>query len=126
MKNGQTGNARPCFHCLKMMKDIGINKVYYSTGTDDKMVCEYVKNMVSIQVSSVVKNYYNLQNKEKINYFENLIIKFFPKKIKFNNLQFFIEYNFKNVLPDYNFIIKNEEIKFLNKNNDLILSANII
>ena len=55
MKDGSTANARPCFNCLKMMKDVGINKVYYSTGTDESLVSENVKNMVSIQSSTITR-----------------------------------------------------------------------
>ena len=54
-KIGEIGNARPCHNCLKMMKDIGIKKVFYSTGEGDKIVCEHVRNMVSIQSSSVTR-----------------------------------------------------------------------
>jgi predicted phage terminase large subunit-like protein len=35
-KMGDIGNARPCHNCLKMMKDIGIKKVFYSIRSVDK------------------------------------------------------------------------------------------
>ena len=48
---GELKNARPCHNCLIMMKNIKINKVYYSV--DNNIICEKVKNMISIQSSSV-------------------------------------------------------------------------
>ena len=131
MKDGSTANARPCFNCLKMMKDIGINKVYYSTGTNECLVAENVKNMVSIQSSTVTRHFYNITNNTEDDsrevYFENLMKKLFPKEIKEKNLKYFLEHNFKNVLPEYNFNIKkNNIIIFYNKDKEPILIANII
>jgi len=132
MKDGSTANARPCFNCLKMMKDVGINKVYYSTGTFENLISENVKNMVSIQSSSVTRYFYNInnnldQNNSKELYFENLMVKLFPKEIKEKNLIYFLKHNFKNVLPEYDFNIKkNNKIIFYNKEKKEILIANII
>lgn len=128
-KDGLTANARPCINCLKMMKDIGINKVYYSTGCDTGIICESVKDMVSIQVTSVTRMFHYINNpndQDKKIYFENLIKKLFPKEIKENNLKYFIEYNFKNIFPEYNFNINNNQIIFYKKNNEILLSAFII
>jgi hypothetical protein len=128
-KDGLTANARPCISCLKMMKDIGVNKVYYSTGCDTGIVCESVKDMVSIQAASVTRmNHYiiNPDERNKIIYFENLIKRLFPKEIKENNLKYFIEYNFKNIFPEHNFDISNNQIIFYKKNNEILLSACII
>jgi len=132
MKDGSTANARPCFNCLKMMKDVGINKVYYSTGTDESLVSENVKNMVSIQSSTITRYFYNINNNLNKNnskeiYFEHLMKRLFPKEIKEKNLKYFLEHNFKNVLPEYNFNIKkNNVIIFYNKDKEQILIANII
>jgi hypothetical protein len=116
-----------------MMRDIGINKVYYSTGTNEGMVCELVKDMVSIQASAATKNCYNKFKNDYLSdevsskmYFENLIKKLFPKEIKYINLKLFIEYNFKNVLPKYSFIIEDNIIIFINDKNQKILLANLI
>jgi hypothetical protein len=115
-----------------MMQDIGIHKVYYSTGTDEKIVCENVKHMVSIQSSTVTRYFYNINNKTDNNeskeiYFESLMKKLFPKEIKNKNLRYFLEHNFKNVLPEYNFNIKkNNCIIFYNKENKQILMATIV
>ena len=128
-KDGLTANARPCINCLKMMKDIGINKVYYSTGCDTGIICESVKDMVSIQVASVTRMFHYINNpseRDKNVYFENLIKRLFPKEIKENNLKYFIEYNFKNIFPEYNFDINNNQIIFYRKNNEILLSACII
>tara|TARA_B110000971_G_C19994796_1_gene493739 strand:+ start:361 stop:759 length:399 start_codon:yes stop_codon:yes gene_type:complete len=128
-KDGLTANARPCINCLKMMKDIGINKVYYSTGCDTGIICESVKDMVSIQVTSVTRMFHYINNptdQDKNIYFENLIKKLFPKEIKENNLRYFIEYNFKNIFPEYNFNIINNQIIFYKKNNEILISAFII
>lgn len=132
MKDGSTANARPCFNCLKMMKDVGINKVYYSTGAVESLVSENVKHMVSIQSSTITRYFYNInhnldENNSKELYFENLMKKLFPKEIKEKNLIYFLEHNFKNVLPDCNFNIKkNNKIIFYNKQKQEILIANII
>ena len=131
-KNGIMGNARPCRNCLNMMKDLNVNKVYYSTGIGDEIICESIKNMISIQTSAVTKYLLVLSNVIIINsnYFENLLIKIFPPKIKEENLIYFIEYNFKNVLPKCSYIIKNENsnkiIIFYNKNKEYLLQSIII
>ncbi len=115
-----------------MMKDLNVNKVYYSTGIDDEIICESVKNMISIQTSSVTKYLLALSNViiKNSNYFENLLIKKFPPKIKEENLMYFLEYNFKNVLSECSYIIKNENynkiIIFYNKNKEQLLSSIII
>jgi len=128
-KNGNIDNARPCHNCLKMMKDVGINKVYYSSGCDNGIICENVKNMVSIQSSSVTRRFSIIKNSiynDRNIYYEDLIKSYFPSKIKKSNLNYFIEYNFKNVLPEHNFKINNDIIIFYNKNNEILLRANII
>jgi hypothetical protein len=111
------------------MKDIGINKVYYSSGCDNSIVCEDVKDMVSIQSSSVTRYFSVLKNtiyNDRNIYYEDLIKAHFPNIIKKLNLNYFLEYNFKNILPEYKFKINNDTIIFYNKNNKEILCANII
>ena len=115
-----------------MMKDLNVNKVYYTSGINDEVICESVKNMISIQTSSVTKYLLALSNViiKNSNYFENLLIKQFPPKIKRDNLFYFLEYNFKNVLPECKYIIKNENgdkiIIFYNKNNEYLLKSIIV
>lgn len=115
------------------MQDIGINKVFYSTGTENEMIYETVKNMVSIQASSVSRYLYRLSNNiadNKNRYFEELIKKLFPKQIKLLNLEYFIEYNFKNLLPNYNIVIKKTDsdkiVIIYDDNNNFIISSIII
>lgn len=119
-RRGIIGNARPCHNCLKMMKDLNVNKVYYSTGINYDIICENVKYMVSIQSSTI-----NINNMNKEHFFENLIKKLFPKYIKQTNLEYFLKYNLINVLPKCNCIIKNNNIIFYN-NDVLLVTAEII
>ena len=46
-KNLELKNSRPCANCLQFMKDVNINKVYYSSGNGSEIICEKVKNMIS-------------------------------------------------------------------------------
>jgi hypothetical protein len=114
------------------MKDLNVNKVYYSTGIGEEIICESVKNMISIQTSSVKKYLLALSNVviKNTNYFENLLIEKFPPKIKEQNLMYFIEYNFKNVLPECSYVIKNENsnkiIIFYNKKREYLLKSIIV
>ena len=109
-----------------------VNKIYYSTGIGNEIVCEIVKDMLSLQTSSVTKHLLALSNTsiKNLNYFENLLIKKFPSKIKEENLLYFIKYNFKNILPECSYIIKNENynkiIIFYNKDNKYLIQSIII
>ena len=49
--NNELKNSRPCSCCVRMMQDIGIRRVYYSTGQDDEIIYEMVSEMVSTHVS---------------------------------------------------------------------------
>jgi hypothetical protein len=123
-KTGNTANARPCINCLKMMKDIGINKVYYSTGTEDGMVGEYVKNMISVQISSVTRQQHvNQCNSDQIELYENLIKDNFPKCINHYNLICFVKYNLKNVLPNSTYCINKNRVIINNKNKTLVIAS---
>ncbi len=131
-KEGNIGNARPCFNCLNMMKDIGIKKVYYTTGNNEEMICEHVKNMVSIQSSSVTRliDVNNIREQEKYKlmknkdyYYLDLFKNLFPKKIKYQNLVYFINYNFKNIFPNYNIDIRIDKVYFYNDKNMKILES---
>jgi uncharacterized CHY-type Zn-finger protein len=115
-KLGDICNARPCYNCLNMMKAVGIRKVYYSIASNE-IICEKVKDMVSIQASLVdkqveaIKSNYNNNFKspeyDTNKYYENLLIKNFPKTIRQPNLDKFIIHNLINVLPTYKVIIYN-------------------
>jgi hypothetical protein len=121
------GNARPCYNCLNMMKDIGIKKVYYSTGISDEFICENIRNMVSIQASSSTRYIEKLSNNtityNKDEYYNNLLKTLFPKIINIKNLEYFIEYNLKNILPHYKIIIKLNNVKILDSQNKLLISS---
>jgi len=129
-KIGEMCNARPCCKCLAMMKAVGIRKVYYSV-SDGEIVCENVKNMVSIQVSTVTKLIEKINgNKlaEKHNeYYEALIKQLFPTIIRKHNFDSFVRYNLLNVLPDYKTIIIIEKgqsyAKILDCSNKIIACA---
>lgn len=132
-KNGDLCNARPCYICLNMMKCAGIHKVYYSISSTE-LICENIKDMVSIQTSSVTRSidlgYKEIKYRNPIMYYETLIIKFFPSHIKLNNLKYFIKYNLNILLPSYTVIFYNKGLKnyvAINNENDIkIVEAEII
>lgn len=103
---GETCNARPCHNCLCMMKAVGIRKVHYSVSPTE-MVCESVKDMISIQSSSVTKHIAKLNGlcsddvDSSDKYYEHLLRKYFPPTIRRYNLDSFVRYNLSNVLPTY-------------------------
>lgn len=120
------GNARPCYNCVNMMKDIGIKKVYYSNGINDEFICENVKHMISIQSSSSTRYIEKLNNKKiykKDEYYNNLLKTLFPKIINIKNLEYFIEYNLKNILPHYKIIIKLNNVKIFDSQNNLLIDS---
>lgn len=82
------------------MKEIGIRRVYYSI--NDNIICENVKDMVSIESSSVTKLLERQLHRAPISdydYFVDLLRKKLPHSIKRKNLMFFLEHNLSNVLP---------------------------
>jgi len=113
-KNNDLCNSRPCFNCLDMMKMVGIRKVYYSI--DNNIICENVKDMVSIQSSKVVKDINNvfINFNSLDEYYIHLLKKNFPDKINYNSLNNFLKYNF-NLLSNFTFEIKNNIISIKNK-----------
>lgn len=130
-KYNELGKSRPCYNCLNMLQDIGIKKVYYTNGNNNELICEYVKNMVSIESSSSTIHYDTIkQNLNKDLYFEQLLKKYIPSQIKYKNLLYFIEYNYKDVCPNCKYtIIKSKlvhQIIFYNKQNQIIIYSNII
>lgn len=126
-KCGDIANARPCYNCLLMMKAVGIRKVYYSVGNDE-LICENVNNMVSIHVSATTRVITMDKNKNKnsLQYFEKILINYFPNRIKKHNLDLFIKYNFSNVLPTYKLSIHKSVVYIYNTNNICIKNAQII
>jgi len=119
-KTGDINNARPCHNCLKMMKVVGIRRVYYSSDLN-QVICENVKNMVSIQASTIDKyieqeHCTNYQDSES--YYEGLLITYFPSIIRKYNLDIFIQYNLSKLLPNHTAVIHT------NKHNTFILITN--
>jgi deoxycytidylate deaminase len=108
---GETCNARPCYKCLMMMKSVGIRRVYYSINSYE-IICENVKDMVSIQASSVTRQLDKLKRNQLVDntdlYYKDLLTKLFPSIIKRYNLDNFIAYNLSNVLPTYEVKIDKE------------------
>ena len=89
-KNDNTlGNARPCYKCTLMLKNIGINKVYYSM--DNKLYCEKVKDMISINISNSWKQIEIIKYDNNIDYYRSIINKM-PKIIKSSNAEFLLKH----------------------------------
>jgi deoxycytidylate deaminase len=42
LKNGRWGMAKPCVHCHRMLKELGVKKVVYSNGIGDDVSGEVV------------------------------------------------------------------------------------
>lgn len=110
-------NARPCANCLDMMKAVGIRRIYYSDDSGE-IICENVKDMISIQTSKVTQRFEISKIKSKplidqklINqtkYYDNLIIKKIPDVIKDVNYQLFLEHNFKLIESNYKLVSVNK------------------
>ncbi len=132
-KMGSPCNARPCHNCLDMMKAVGIRKVYYSIGPDE-IVCENVKDMISIQASSVAKHIAKLNGNCTVDdpnkFYENLLLKYFPKIVRKHNLESFIAHNLTNVLPTYRAVLnRKSEVSLViiyDSTNRVIASAHVV
>ena len=114
--NGLLTNARPCCHCTLMMKNIGINKVYYSM--DNKIICEKVSDMISINSSNSWKKVCILQYHaptDVTEYYKKIIEKM-PKKIKKVNAEYFVKYILIETEGCYYKFIKNELIIYIYDN----------
>jgi deoxycytidylate deaminase len=131
-KMGEMTNSRPCHNCLNLMKCVGIRRVYYSVSPDE-VICENVKDMISIQASSVDKHIDQVNNseyKDHNSYYENLLVKYFPRVIRKYNLDNFIQYNLSNLLPKHQVIIQtNKYITYVwitDDENKEIIKATVI
>ena len=101
-------NSRPCYNCLDMMRAVGIRKVYYADNNEN-IICENVKDMVSINTSSVMKMIHRLKCEAHISDMdisEKLLKNLFPDVIKKINFQYFMEYDFQFALPKHRYIIQ--------------------
>jgi deoxycytidylate deaminase len=124
-KSGTFSNARPCIYCLDMMKSVGIKKVYYSVQSN-QLVCENVKDMISIQISTSMKNIKKITSENTDEFYENLLKKIFPEIVKHHNLISFINYNLLNVMPTHKYKISNNIFIIYSKNNDILLKSKIL
>ncbi len=132
-KSGNPCNARPCHNCLDMMKAVGIRKVYYSINQEE-IICENVKDMISIQASSVAKHIAKLNGDCTVDdpdkFYESLLHKYFPKIVRKHNLESFIAYNFTNVLPTYRAVLNSKEeftlVIIYDSKNNIVTTANVV
>jgi hypothetical protein len=128
-KTGKICNSRPCFNCLDMMKAVNIRRVHYTTD-DGVIITEQVKDMISIQASSVTRHIHELNSKDKNNYFEILLKTLFPSYIKKYNFDNFIKHNLNNVLPSYYYEISklkgNEIVMILSPDSRVVVSSIIL
>lgn len=132
--------ARPCHHCLELMKSVNIRYCYYSN-YDGNIICEKVANMISIQISNNTKK--NLQymsfqeyfpfdkNNDifynKYKYYETLMKKYIIGNIRQSSIEYFIQYNFLLLFPkDYYYIIQKQIITFYTNTHTMITQCNII
>lgn len=113
-------NARPCYNCLDMMKAVGIRRVYYSV--EDKIICEKVNDMVSICSSSVLRfverQVYHAPE-DNTEYFKRLMNMKIPTTLKKYNIDKFLNYNLKLVLPTFSWTMNKKNIRIYDENNSL-------
>lgn len=119
-KKGIMCNARPCYNCLELMKLVGIRKVYYTT--EDGIICEDIKNMISILITSSLRN--NLKTNDYNNYIE-LLKNQLHQPICEYNFNLFIKYNLSKILPNYSYEINkiknNKYINIYDENKNIIV-----
>jgi len=105
-------NARPCKNCCQMMKDLGVNKVHYSSGNENEIITEHIKDMFSIQDSSSSRYFermFNTLPTNDIDYYKYILQKNAPKKLKRTNLENFIRFNLKELLPTCLYVFVNHK-----------------
>jgi deoxycytidylate deaminase len=121
-KSGNICNARPCYNCVNMMKSVGIRKVYYSIN-EDELVCEKVKDMISIQASSLTQEVIDKVLNTQV-YYDKLLRLYFPSIVKKHNLDLFITYNI-HLLPHYT-VVEKDSVVYIMNDNQVILKASIL
>ena len=123
--------ARPCFHCLEVMKAVNIRYCYYSTFQGD-IIREKVCNMISIQLSNNTKRnldfiYNNNNTLSKMLYYEKIMQDVMIQPINKLSLDNFIKYNWELLFPsNYYYIITKNKITFFNNENIIITNCLII
>ena len=121
---GKMHNSRPCSHCLNMMKSTGIKRVHYSNELGE-IVTEIVKDMISIQTSSISRLVDNNIRIPVSEYSESLL-KNIPYIVKKKNFEHFVKYNMSNVLPNHSIIIQNSDVSIFNPNKVEVLKIQLI
>lgn len=97
-RDGTFANARPCRKCVCMMKNLGIRRTYYSSGFNNEIKCELVRDMISIQDSSSSKHFCRTQYnypRDDIGYYKLIMNMHLPSIIKKESLENFINYYLK-------------------------------
>jgi len=120
---GRMHNSRPCSHCLNMMKSTGIRRVHYSNELGE-IVTETVKDMISIQTSSISRMIDNNIRIPVAEYSESLL-KNIPSVVKKKNFDNFMKYNMLNVLPNHFVLIQYGNVSFFNPNNQEVLKIKL-
>ena len=90
-------NARPCFHCLQLIKKNNIKKVYYSD-INDSIIQENVNNMISVHITRLYSSCIHI---------EKLLKNILPTRVNTYNLNNFIKYNLNKNSILYEYIISN-------------------
>jgi hypothetical protein len=120
---GRMFNSRPCSHCLNMMKSTGIRRVHYSNELGE-IVTESVKDMISIQTSSISRMIDNNIRITVAEYSESLL-KNIPNIMKKINFEHFVKYNMSNVLPNHSIIIQNSNVSIFNPSNNVVVKIQL-
>lgn len=124
--SGDMVNSRPCHNCLDMMKAVGVRKIFYSH--NNNIICERVNNMISINSSSIMRklerDYYNAPIDDNT-YYKYLLIRKSPKNISKYNVECFLNYNFNEILPTFNYDINSKRIQFYDSNGKFFLKIDI-
>jgi hypothetical protein len=134
--HGDLCNSRPCFNCLEMMRAVNIKRVFY-VDNKSNIVCENVRDMISMQASVVTRLIYTIKKNIEQNtdsskniFFKELLRKIFPSKVKRYNFETFINHDLKHSLPDHSYIIRTEKstniVIIMDGNNREILKATMV
>lgn len=128
--NGDTMNSRPCFRCLKMMQNVGIKNIFYSSNNSNELICERVNDMISIQFSAVTMNIccakYDDINMNRKNYLEKILKSYFPKYVKKKNLHHFMNHGFSKMFSNYIIIVDCNVVEIKDTIGKIIVRSHII
>lgn len=114
--------------CLELLKSLNFRYVYYSVSSTE-IIRERVRDMISIEASSVTKHLDITHNKLYNNnntYYRDLLVNYFPEYTTLYNLNCFITYNLQNLLPTFTVKIVNNTVIILDKENNVVVEAIII